>query len=216
MGWLEIWENRDLLLQGFMFTVYLTLVTIATSTLLGLLVALVRSARIPVATQILGAYIEAFRGSPLLVQILFIYFGAAFMNMWGVTVPVAVTIAITLNQGSYMAEIFRAGFESVPFGQREAGRTLGISRFNVTKDIVFPQAMRVSIAPLFGQYLALVKNTSLASVIGYTDLVRQGHGLIDRIGHPFEVFFVVAVLYFIIGFPLSLIARNLERKALRA
>jgi polar amino acid transport system permease protein len=216
MAWEQIWENRELLLLGFAFTLKLTLITIVSSTVLGFIVAMLRSSRIPVLTQVLTGYIELFRGSPLLVQIMAIYFGAAYLNMMGVSATIAVTIAITLNQGSYMAEIFRAGLESVPAGQREAGRTLGLSRFHIEANVVFPQAMRISIAPLFGQYLALVKNTSLASVIGYTDLVRQGQGLIDRIGFPFEVYFVIAVLYFVVGYPLSLTARHLERRVVKA
>jgi polar amino acid transport system permease protein len=216
MPWVEIWDNRQLLLLGLLFTVILTLVTVVTSTLLGFLVALVRNARVPILSQIMRVYLEVFRGSPLLVQILFVYFGSAYLNLRGVSVFLAVTIAMTLYQGAYISEIFRAGIESVPLGQREAARTLGLSDFQTMKSVVLPQAMRVSLPPLFGQYIALVKNTSLASVIGYADLVRQGQGIIDRFGNPFEVFLVIGVLYFIISYPFSLVARRLERKAARA
>lgn len=215
-GWIEIWENRQLLLIGFGNTLSLTLVAIVTSTLLGFVVALARSARIPVVSQFLRVYIEIFRGSPLLVQILFIYFGAAYLNLSGVSVFAAVTVAITLYQGSYVAEVFRAGFEAVPHGQREAGRTLGLSRLTVMKDVVLPQAMKVVLPPLFGQYISLVKHTSLASVIGFEDILRHGQGIVDRFGNPFQVFFVVAVLYFIISYPMSLIARHLEKRTVKA
>ena len=215
MGWDFIWANRHLLLLGFWFTLTLTLLTIVTSTVVGFLVALARAARVPVLSQALRVYLEVFRGSPLLIQILFIFFGAAYLNIINITVFQAAAIAITFYQGAYVCEIFRAGLESVPKGQREAGQVLGLSRFSLTKEVVLPQTMTVVLPPLFGQYITLVKNTSLASVIGYFDLVRQGQGLIDRQGNPFAIFLVVAALYFIISYPLSLIARYLEKRTIR-
>lgn len=212
MGWNDIWDNRQLLLLGFLFTLNLTVTTVISSTILGFLVAVARRARIPVLAQILRTYLEVFRGSPLLVQILFVYFGAAYLNIQGVSVFLAVTVAMTLYQGAYISEIFRAGFEAVPKGQLEAAITLGLSPFSRLKDVVLPQAMRVSLPPLFGQYIGLIKNTSLASVIGYADLVKQGQGIVDRFGSPFEVFLVIGVLYFILSYPFSLTARRLERK----
>jgi polar amino acid transport system permease protein len=215
MGWIEIWENRGLLLLGFSQTLSLTVVTVVTSTVLGFLVALVRVNRIPVLTPVVRVYLEIFRGSPPLVQILFVYFAAAYLNLTGVTVFLAVVIALTLFEATFISEIFRAGFEAVPLGQREAGRTLGLSRFSVTRDVVLPQTMTIVLPPLFGQYIALVKVTSLASVIGYADIVRQGQGIVDRFGNPFEVFTVVALLYFIISYPMSLIASHLEARTIK-
>jgi polar amino acid transport system permease protein len=215
MGWNVIADNHYLLLSGFWFTIKLTVASIVTSTLLGLVVALVRFLRVPVVAQVARVYIEVFRGSPLLVQILFIYFGAAYLYIDAVTVFVAVLLALTLYQGAYVSEIFRAGLESVPAGQWEAGRTLGLPRWRILKDVVMPQTVTVVLPPLFGQYIGLVKNTSLASVIGYADLTRQGQGIIDRFGNPFLVFLVVAAGYFIISYPLSLTARSLEKRRIR-
>jgi polar amino acid transport system permease protein len=214
MGWSVIWDNRELLLLGFLFTLALVVVTVVTSTILGFLVALARNARVPVLSQVLRVYLEVFRGSPLLVQILFVYFGAAYLGLHGVSVFLAVVIATTLYQGAYISEVFRAGLEAVPRGQREAAITLGLSKFHITKNVVVPQAMRISLPPLFGQYIALIKNTSLASVIGYADLVKQGQGIVDQFGNAFEVFLVVGALYFILSYPFSLAARRLERKSI--
>lgn len=216
MDFSGIWESRELLLLGFWFTVVLTVVTIITSTVLGFLVALGRSAHIPVLGPILRIYLEVFRGTPLLIQILFIYFGSAYLNLSGITVFGAIAIAMTLYYGAYISEIFRAGFESVPYGQHEAGRSLGLSRFNVIKDVVVPQTFTIVRPPLVGQWISLVKGTALASVIGYADLVRQGQGIIDRIGNPFAVFLVVAALYFIISYPMSLVERHLEKRTVNA
>lgn len=215
MGWNVISDNHSLLLSGFWFTIELTVAAIVTSTLLGLVVALVRFLRVPLLAQAGRVYLEVFRGSPLLVQILFIYFGAAYLEIDAVTVFIAVLLALTLYQGAYVSEIFRAGLESVPAGQWEAGRTLGLPRWRILKDVVLPQTVTVVLPPLFGQYIGLVKNTSLASVIGYADLTRQGQGIIDRFGNPFLVFLVVAVGYFIISYPLSLTARSLEKRRIR-
>ncbi len=215
MAWNVIANNHYLLLSGFWFTIKLTVGSIVASTLLGLVVALIRYLRVPIVAQLARIYLEVFRGSPLLVQILFIYFGAAYLNIDAVTVFIAVLLALTLYQGAYVSEIFRAGLESVPAGQWEAGRTLGLPRWHILKDVVLPQTVTVVLPPLFGQYIALVKNTSLASVIGYADLTRQGQGIIDRFGDPFLVFLVVAVGYFIISYPLSLTARSLEKRRIR-
>lgn len=216
MDLLGLWENRQLFWLGFLFTLRLTVLTVVSSTLLGLLVALLRISRVPVLSQLMRVYLEIFRGSPLLIQILFVYFGAAFLSRTGgLSVLAAVTIALTLYQGAYISEVFRAGFESVPPGQREAARALGLSRFSVTVDVVTPQTFTVVLAPLFGQYIGLVKSTALASVIGYADLVRQAQGIIDRIGSPFLVYGVVALLYFVISFPMSLGARHFENRTLQ-
>lgn len=214
-GWEQIWDYRDLLLQGFFATIVLVLASIGTSTVLGFLVGLGRYARIPVVGVILRIYLEVFRGTPLLVQLLFIYFGAAYLRLDGITVFTASLIAMTLYQGAYISEIFRAGFESVSGGQREAATTLGLSRFNITKDVVFPQTLPVVIPPLFGQYLTLIKNTSLASVISYFEIVRQGQAIIDQGVNSFQVYLVVATMFFIISYPLSLVARGLEKRSVR-
>jgi polar amino acid transport system permease protein len=214
-GWAQIWDYRDLLLQGFFATIVLVFASIGTSTILGFLVGLGRYARIPVLGTILRIYLEIFRGTPLLVQLLFVYFGAAYLRLDFVTVFAASLIAMTLFQGAYISEIFRAGFESVSVGQREAATTLGLSRFHVTKDVVFPQTLPVVLPPLFGQYLTLVKNTSLASVISYYEIVRQGQAIIDQAVNSFQVYLVVAAMFFVISYPLSLVARRLEKQRVR-
>ena len=214
-GWAQIWEYRDLLLEGFFATIVLVLASIVTSTILGFLVGLGRYARIPVLGAILRVYLEIFRGTPLLVQLLFVYFGAAYLRLDFITVFAASLIAMTLFQGAYISEIFRAGFESVSVGQHEAATTLGLSRFHITKDVVFPQTLPVVLPPLFGQYLTLVKNTSLASVISYYEIVRQGQAIIDQAVNSFQVYLVVAAMFFVISYPLSLVARRLEKQGVR-
>ncbi|MCX4759781.1 amino acid ABC transporter permease [Streptomyces sp. NBC_01275] len=216
MDWSVIWSNRQLFTDGLWATVLLSLAAIATGTLTGLLVAAVRTSRVPVLAQLARIYLEVFRGTPLLIQMLFLYFGAAYLNLAGITVFGAALLALTLYQGAYIAEIFRAGIEAVPRGQGEAARVLGLTRVQTFTTVILPQTRAIVLPPLVGQYLSLIKDTSIAVVIGYAELLRQGQAVIDRAGDPATTYLAVAVLYFVICYPLSLVVRRMERKAVTA
>ncbi|MEV1066071.1 amino acid ABC transporter permease [Streptomyces sp. NPDC050263] len=216
MDWSVIWSNRELYVSGLWATVLLSIAAIATGTLLGLAVAAVRTSRVPVLAQLARGYLEVFRGTPLLIQMLFIYFGAAYLGLAGITVFGAALLALTLYQGAYIAEIFRAGIEAVPRGQWEAARVLGLPRIRTFVSVILPQTRAIVLPPLVGQYLSLIKDTSIAVVIGYVELVRQGQAVIDRVGDPATSYIAVAVLYFVICYPLSLFVRHMERKAVTA
>ncbi|WP_406439286.1 amino acid ABC transporter permease [Streptomyces sp. NBC_01613] len=216
MDWSVIWSNRELYVSGLRATVLLSLAAIATGTLLGLVVAAVRTSRIPVLAQLARGYLEVFRGTPLLIQMLFLYFGASYLGLVGITVFGAALLALTLYQGAYIAEIFRAGIEAVPRGQWEAARVLGLPRIQTFLSVILPQTRAIVLPPLVGQYLSLIKDTSIAVVIGYVELVRQGQAVIDRVGDPATSYVAVAVLYFVICYPLSLLVRRMERKAVTA
>lgn len=216
MDWSVIWSNRALYVDGLWATVLLSLAAIATGTLVGLLVAAVRTSRIPVLAQLARGYLEVFRGTPLLIQMLFIYFGAAYLSGFAISVFGAALLALTLYQGAYIAEVFRAGIEAVPRGQWEASRVLGLSRVQTFGGVILPQTRAIVLPPLVGQYLSLIKDTSIAVVIGYVELVRQGQAVIDRVGDPTSSYLAVAVLYFVICYPLSVLVRRMERKAVTA
>ncbi|MDH6456375.1 MULTISPECIES: amino acid ABC transporter permease [unclassified Streptomyces] len=216
MDWSVIWSNRALYVDGLWATVLLSLAAIATGTLVGLLVAAVRTSRIPVLAQLARGYLEVFRGTPLLIQMLFIYFGAAYLSGFAISVFGAALLALTLYQGAYIAEVFRAGIEAVPRGQWEASRVLGLSRVQTFGGVILPQTRAIVLPPLVGQYLSLIKDTSIAVVIGYVELVRQGQAVIDRVGDPATSYLAVAVLYFVICYPLSVLVRRMERKAVTA
>jgi polar amino acid transport system permease protein len=216
MDWSVIWSNRELFTSGLWATVQLSAAAIVTGTLTGLVVAGVRTSRVPVLAQLARVYLEVFRGTPLLIQMLFIYFGAAYLNLAGITVFGAALLALTLYQGAYIAEIFRSGIEAVPKGQWEAARVLGLGRVRSFVSVVLPQTRAIVLPPLVGQYLSLIKDTSIAVVIGYVELLRQGQAVIDRAGDPATTYLAVAVLYFVICYPLSLVVRRMERKAVLA
>jgi len=216
VGWQGIFDSSGILFTGFVSTLLLSIASIATGTALGLVVGLLRTARVPALRVPLRVYLEVFRGSPLLVQMLFIYFGAAYLGLRAVETFTAALIALTLYEGALISEIIRAGIEAVPRGQREAARSLGLSRIQIERHVILPQTVPIVLPPLVGQYIGLVKDTALATSIGYFELVREGQAIIDRIGMPIEVFMVVAVIYFVICYPMSLVARRLEMRALHA
>jgi polar amino acid transport system permease protein len=216
MGWQGIIDSSGILFTGFVNTLTLSIATIVLGTALGLVVGVLRAARVPALRMPLRIYLEVVRGSPLLVQMLFIYFGAAYLGLRGVETFIAALVALTLYEGALISEIFRAGIEAVPRGQREAARSIGLSRLQIERYVILPQTVTIVLPPLVGQYIGLVKDTALATAIGYFELVREGQAIIDRIGMPIEVFIVIAAIYFVICYPMSLVARRLEKRALHA
>jgi polar amino acid transport system permease protein len=206
-------DSWPVLLRGLGVTLVLSALTILGGTVVGLLVGLARSSG-PAPLRILARlYIEVFRGTPLLIQLLFVYFGAFSLGFeWSSTLAAA-AISLILYEGAYIAEIFRAGIEAVPAAQREAARVLGLRRRTVFARVVLPQAMQIARAPLVGQYIGLVKDTSLATVVGLAELMREGQAIVDRTAQPLPVYLAVAALYFCICYPMSLFVRHMERKA---
>jgi polar amino acid transport system permease protein len=216
MAWDSIWEARGMLLSGLLATLGVAAVSLVTATALGTLVGVLRARRIHWLNGFLRGYVEIFRGSPLLVQLLLIYFGAAYAGIYGVSPFVAVVIGLTLYEGAYIAEIVRAGVEATPVGQEEASRSLGLTKLQQLWWVILPQAFRIILPALIGQWTALIKDSALASVIGYTDLLKTAQSLYARTGSPFEVLLVVAVAFFIICLPLTLTARWLEKRGARS
>ncbi|WP_055556956.1 amino acid ABC transporter permease [Streptomyces sp. NBRC 110028] len=201
------WLTLKLSLAAFAF---------ALACALGLLGASARRSRHVLVRAPAAAYVEVIRNTPLLVQMLFIYFGAAYLNIGDISVFGAALLALTLFQGAYVAEIFRSGIEAVPRGQWEAARALGLTRAQTFGSVILPQTRAIVLPPLVGQYLSLVKDTSIAVVIGYAELLREGQAVVDRDGHPGVTYLAIAVLYFVICSPLSVVVRRMERKAVTA
>jgi polar amino acid transport system permease protein len=216
MEWEPIWEARGMLLSGLTATLGIAAVSLVTATAIGTLVGVLRSRHIKGLSVFLRGYVEIFRGSPLLVQLLLIYFGSAYAGIYGISPFVAVVIGLTLYEGAYISEIVRAGIEATPVGQEEASRSLGLTRLQQLWWVILPQAFRIVLPALIGQWTALIKDSALASVIGYTDLLKTAQSLYARTGSPFEVLLVVAVAFFIICLPMSLTAKWLEKRGARS
>jgi polar amino acid transport system permease protein len=123
-------------------------------------------------------------------------------------------IGLSVYQGAYIAEIFRSGIESVPKGQWEVSQILGLSRTQAFASVVLPQTGRIVLPPLVGQYLSLIKDTSIVSMIGMSELMHGGQAIVDRIGKPVEIYGLVALIYFVVCFPLSQWVRHHDRRRL--
>jgi len=206
-------DSFPLLFQGLLMTLLLSVASMIGSTIVGLVAATLRTSRLPVGSQIARVYVEIFRGSPLLITLLVVYYGVAYAG-YDMNVLVAAIIGISVYHGAYIAEIIRGGIEAVPHGQWEASRILGLSSTQTFTSVILPQTRKLVLPPLVGQYIALIKDTSLAFIIGLAELTRQGQSIIDRVGQPVLIYFLVAVIYFIICYPLSLWVQSLDRRRL--
>ncbi|MBP2837764.1 amino acid ABC transporter permease [Dickeya parazeae] len=191
-----------LLLTGLGTTLVLSVAAIIGSTLLGLLAAVLRTSRLPIARQIALLYIELFRGTPVLITLMFIYFGVAYFG-YDINLFAAGILGLSIYQGAYIAEVFRAGIEAVPKGQWEVSWILGLSKRQTFLSVILPQTRGIVLPPLTGQYLSLIKDTSIVSMIGMSELMHQGQAIVDRIGQPVIIYGLVALLYFAVCFPLS-------------
>jgi polar amino acid transport system permease protein len=213
MNFALVFDSFPLLFQGLLMTLLLSVASMIGSTIVGLVAATLRTSRLPVGSQIARIYVEIFRGSPLLITLLVVYYGVAYAG-YAMNVLVAAILGISVYHGAYIAEIIRGGIEAVPQGQWEASRILGLSNAQTFTSVILPQTRKLVLPPLVGQYIALIKDTSLAFIIGLAELTRQGQSIIDRVGQPVLIYFLVAVIYFIICYPLSLWVQSLDRRRL--
>jgi polar amino acid transport system permease protein len=196
---------------GLGWTIAYTIGTIILGTLIGLLVGMARLRRIPVIDWLLIAYIETFRCTPLLVQIIWFYY--AFPVVIGVNIPahVAAVSVLSLYGGAFYAEIVRGSIESVPVGQWDAAKALGFRGWRLMRLVILPQALKPMMAPYVNQSVTQLKNTSLVSIIAVPDLVYNATLINADTYRPLEVYTIVALIYFAILFPSTLVARRLER-----
>jgi His/Glu/Gln/Arg/opine family amino acid ABC transporter permease subunit len=199
------------LLRGLALTLELTLLSLLGGLPIGLLVALARLSKFKPLAWAAGVYVEFLRGTPLLVQIFAIYY---VLPAVGINLPdfTSAVIAFSLNGGAYMAEIFRAGIQSIDKGQMEAAQSLGMSYAMAMRLVVLPQALRRVIPPLTNEGIALLKDTSLAQVVAISELTRSGSELSSRLASPTVIWPIVALLYLVMTFPLTRLTRYLERR----
>lgn len=177
----------------------------------GLLIALARTSGSKALRRISAGFIQVFQGTPLLMQLFLVYFGLAVVGL-PIDPLLAAAVALTLHASAYLGEIWRGSIEAVPSGQTEAATALALSYPHRMRHVVLPQAMRIATAPTVGFLVQLIKGTSLASIIGFTELTRAGQIVNNATFKPFLVFGTVAILYFILCWPLSLMARRLEAR----
>jgi polar amino acid transport system permease protein len=193
------------------WTLLLSLIAFAGGALVGLPIALMRVSPVGFFRVASSTYIQLVQGTPLLIVLFLSYFGLGILG-YKLAPLVAGGLALTIYAAAFMGEIWRGCIEAVPRTQWEASDCLGLSRFQQYAYVVFPQAMRIAIPPTVGFMVQIVKNTSLASVIGFVELVRAGQIVNNSTFEPFIIFCAVAAIYFAMCYPLSLASRFLERK----
>ncbi|MEK7468694.1 MAG: amino acid ABC transporter permease [Planctomycetota bacterium] len=195
-------------------TALLTVCSLAVGIVLGLVIGLARVSSIKPLRMAAAVYVEVVRAIPLFVQILYLYYGIGYL-IRKIYIPspfVSATAAFGLCYAAYIAEIFRAGFQSLDRGQSEAARALGLTRPQAMRWVLLPQAFRNILPALGNEGVALLKDTSLASVVTITELTQVGGQLTNRIYKPFEVWTVIALCYLALTLPLSWAVRKLEAR----
>ncbi|WP_207882068.1 amino acid ABC transporter permease [Pseudomonas sp. 30_B] len=195
---------------GLWTTLWISFISGAVGLFIGLLAGLCRLSKNPTLHDLSTVYVELVRGTPLLVQIfIFYFFIGTVLNLSREFAGVA---ALALFTGAYVAEIVRAGVQSIARGQDEAARSLGLNAAQSMRHVILPQAFKRVLPPLAGQFISLVKDTSLVSVIAITELTKSGREAITTSFSTFEIWFCVAALYLVINLPLSHLAGRLERR----
>ena len=205
-----ILRNLSLFGKGLVVTVELSLLAIAAAMLWGLIVAFGRMSQYRAVRSLAGCYIEVVRDTPVLVQMYFIYFGFS-MAGFGLTGFTSGLLALSLQNGGYIAEIYRAGIESISIKQVEGGKALGMSRWDVMSIVILPQALVRVIPPLANQFIVIVKDTSLVSAIAVAELTQIGKLLTERTAASYEVFLTIAIMYLIVTGIVSGLSRLAER-----
>lgn len=202
--------KMGILVEGVITTLEISIYASFFGLVIGLLTGLGRISKNPLILGVSTAYVELIRGTPLLVQIFIFYFFLG--TILGFERFAAGTMALALFTGAYVAEIIRAGIQSIHPGQMEAARSLGMNYFQAMIYIILPQAFKRTLPPLAGQFISLIKDSSLVSVIAITDLTKAGREVITSTFATFEIWFTVAGMYFVLTFGLSLVVRYIERR----
>ena len=200
------------LLLGTRLTVELAMIAVAIGLVIGSFAGIGRVGGNRMTRLVTGVYVDFIRGTPLLVQLFLVYFGLP--SLIGRPVPpfIAAIAAMGINSGAYIAEIVRAGIQSIDRGQMEAGRSVGLTYSQTMRYIIFPQAFRRIIPPLGNEFIAMLKDSSLVSVIALEELLRKGQVVITRTFRPFEVYMVVALIYLVMTFAISRLVAWSEKR----
>ncbi len=201
-----------ILLMGAGVTIEITAFSVAIGFFIGLFVGIARISQFKILQIMAAVYADCIRGTPLLVQIFLIYFALPMAIGQRVEPFVAAVAACGINSGAYVSEIFRAGIQAIDVGQMEAGRSLGLTWWQTMRFIILPQAFKNILPPLGNEFIAMLKDSSLVSVIGFEELTRRGQLIIAQTYGSFEIWMTVAVLYLIMTMAISRIVAFLEKR----
>jgi polar amino acid transport system permease protein len=203
------------ILEAAQWTLALSLIAFIGGAALGLVVALMRTSESTWARGASTTFIQIFQGTPLLLQLFLIFFGAPVLGL-DINPWIAAGVALILNSAAFLGEIWRGCIEAIPRGQWEAAEALSLKYVARMRDVVLPQAFKIALAPTVGYLVQIIKGTSLAAIIGFTEITRAGQIINNATFQPLVVFSVVAAIYFVICWPLSLLAARMERKRAQA
>ncbi|HET6406376.1 MAG TPA: amino acid ABC transporter permease [Chthoniobacteraceae bacterium] len=211
-GWQAVWESRELFWKGLRGTLKLAGAALVVSLILGLALALGRRSRFVLVRSLSAVHVEIIRGTPLLAQILILYYGVFHLvnleDRW-----VASVLILSNFAAAYISEIVRAGIEGIGTSQLESARAIGLTNSQTYRYVVFPQALRQILPPLAGQSASLIKDSSLLSIIGLEELTLNAQSVASNTFTSLESYFPLAVAYFAMTLPISLWCRWLEHRA---
>jgi His/Glu/Gln/Arg/opine family amino acid ABC transporter permease subunit len=206
------WHDGLLLLQGLGMTLFIFIVSFVAGTAIGFVLAIIKHRRVPVGSQIAVAYVELFRNSPLLVQLFLIFFGVPSILGVQFTPLQAGLVALSINTGAFMTVIVQSALEEVSRGQWEASRAYGLGYVATMRYVVLPQAVRAMIPPTVSLAVGQLQVSSLISIIGVVELTKVGTNLNLRTLAPFTIWPIVAIGYFVVSKPLSMLADWTEKR----
>jgi polar amino acid transport system permease protein len=206
-----LWDLIRNLLLAARWTLLLSAIAFAGGGLGGLFLLVLRVSRSASARSAVKLYIEAFQGTPLLMQLFLVFFGLPLLG-FDVSAWLAATVALSLYASAYLVEIWRGCVDAVPRGQWDASASLGMHYLTQLRLVILPQALRMAVPPTVGFLVQLVKSTALASIIGYNELTRTGQIMTNATFRPFAIYALVALIYFAMCYPLTSYARSLERR----
>ncbi|WP_081266552.1 MULTISPECIES: amino acid ABC transporter permease [Variovorax] len=205
-----LWSYRRLLLIGLAYTLVFTVVCVVLGLLIGLVTGLGRLSRNPWVSAPIRAYIEVFRCTPVLVQLVWFYYALPVLTGLEISAVAAATLCLSLYGGAFYSEIVRGGIISIDSGQVEAARALGMTRMQLMRRVVLPQAFKRMVPPLMSQSIMQLKNTSLLSVLAVPDLLYQGQVIAHETYRPLELYTFIAVAYFAVLLPVTIWAKRME------
>jgi polar amino acid transport system permease protein len=207
----QLVHSLPFFLKGLWMTIAVSGLSLIMGTVIGFIWGIIRGSRSRIAKAVIGAWVDIIRGTPFLVQIFIIFF---IMPEFGIQLEAfpAAVIALTNLASCFICEIVSAGIQAVPWGQKEAATSTGLNWFQQLRYVIMPQSMRVVLPPLVGQYVLLIKDSSVVSAIGVSDVTRVGWLTVQRIPQGLLVFGLVALLYFVICYPLIQLSSILEKR----
>jgi polar amino acid transport system permease protein len=212
-NWSVMWDYREVFFRGWLMTIIISAVSFFVSSTIGILCALAKRSSLRILRYLATGYIELIRGTPLLVQILFFFY--VFANALGLDNRYVVGIAVlSIFSGAYLAEIFRAGIESVSSSQLESAKAIGLTKVQTYRYVIYPQAFRVTLPPLSGQFASLIKDSSLLSIIGINEFTYAALQVNSTTYSTLESFIPLGFGYLLLTLPISVWSKFLEKKFL--